>query len=666
LQDIKAWIDPPNWTSVLEESLRKHSQGTGNWIFQHPIYRRWLAKSDIIPQQEPTSAPIQHEVSQRVLSLQGKFRSSSLRVPTKTSKAKPGYGKTVLCATIIEDIKARILRTAQDVSDGSEQNRPMALAFYFFDKQRPETSYPTHAFRAVLTQLLSAHQDDHGLLDLALLLMSRKGSGQLLASDEEVVSLLAFFLRAYPATVLVFDGIDESPDPELFLHTIKETLEAPSWKTVLSSRPNVCIESFTSFETIMLHEQANLEDIKKYLKPEIQKLCDSEYLIQEEPVDDMVDRISQRSSGMFLWAALMINYLRSDALTPEDRHDAIYELELLEGLDAMYARILLHIHGQFPSRKAWANIVKMFQWVACSCRPLCIQELRIALAIMPGTPTTKRRYLTKFKTSILKISGALVEVREDETIKFIHLSVAEFLTKPIDNSSISEKELILRVEPSLAHYALAADCLSYILHDIPPAPLSGSSQVRPESRLLMQKHPFLLYSSQFWVQHIEQAFEPTASPSQQNAQTKPALLAILFSFLSKKATVTVWIEASYLFGLAPGLIQLLQQTKFARVISEAPFVDTLTLFAQDLKQLDTSWGHVLRDAPNEIWEPSIPAFMQSPFWIGTNATTLISMGSKGLEKDVSFPNNVDEAILIASQTSVDGTEIGIIKVWPSR
>lgn len=79
----------------------------------------------------------------------------------------------------------------------------------------------------------------------------------------------------------------------------------------------------------------------------------------------------------------------------------------------------------------------------------------------------------------------------------------------------------------------------------------------------------------------------------------------------------------------------------------------------DLSQLNEAWAEVLRHSPNEIWEPSISAFMKSKFWEmipGSEVATL-------------EPNDEDELtdyIVVESRVSADGTEIGVIKVLPPK
>jgi hypothetical protein len=68
------------------------------------------------------------------------------------------------------------------------------------------------------------------------------------------------------------------------------------------------------------------------------------------------------------------------------------------------------------------------------------------------------------------------------------------------------------------------------------------------------------------------------------------------------------------------------------------------------------WNHILVTEPNEIWGPSIQAWSKPAFVAENNSASIISLSS----------NHNADAILIATQVSHTGTEIGVMKVQPPR
>jgi hypothetical protein len=75
-----------------------------------------------------------------------------------------------------------------------------------------------------------------------------------------------------------------------------------------------------------------------------------------------------------------------------------------------------------------------------------------------------------------------------------------------------------------------------------------------------------------------------------------------------------------------------------------------------LKDLNDSWADVLRSTPNEIWEPSVSAFIKSPFWMAVAGAKLTPLVSK--------LGDANKFICVKSQVSSSGLEVCVIKVWP--
>lgn len=67
----------------------------------------------------------------------------------------------------------------------------------------------------------------------------------------------------------------------------------------------------------------------------------------------------------------------------------------------------------------------------------------------------------------------------------------------------------------------------------------------------------------------------------------------------------------FAFNLAAGFSRSMLQLLLFRLLSEMGASASLAVAV-------TYWGHILQEEPNEIWEPSVPAFLQSPFWVGNH------------------------------------------------
>lgn len=307
------------------------------------------------------------------------------------------------------------------------------MGSFFFDQQSSDTSRSIDAFRAILTQMFHHHCQDHTILDFALVLMTSTGCGQLSASGNEVLALLTTYFALFSVT-LVFDGIDECSEPEIFLQTIARFSLSPDCQILLSTRPTIKLDSYQPFDVTQLPDHSNLKDIKAYLEPNIQILPGRGLIESTETVSSLVNRIGERSRSMFLWAALMVRFLQSEALTPDDRHEAIREINLFEGLVPMYTRIIQMIRKRYSSKVEWSRIERMFRWVRTACRPLHVQGLHHAFGITVYSETQARcktihkpRLIARFGQVLGIMSGALIEIDDSRTVRFIHASMMDFL-----------------------------------------------------------------------------------------------------------------------------------------------------------------------------------------------------------------------------------------------
>ena len=110
------------------------------------------------------------------------------------------------------------------------------------------------------------------------------------------------------------DGVDEY-DGEDYKHIIDvlENLNAsPSVKICLSSRPwNIFIAAFgTDFETRLLLEDHNGEDIQKYVKKRFESDEQFALLQSRDPrSSDLIDQIVQNAQGVFLWVRIVVSNL---------------------------------------------------------------------------------------------------------------------------------------------------------------------------------------------------------------------------------------------------------------------------------------------------------------------------------------------------------------------
>jgi hypothetical protein len=544
---------------------------------------------------------------------------------------------------------------------------PSDLGFYYFDKQSPEGVQSSGAFRAILTQLLQRYGNDKEVIDIVTVIWNENQVGQLYATDREVLCALHLLTRRCGQVILVFDGIDECIDQDTFFDRLLELSQISNSLTVgLFSRPTIKIPRSLGKDTLCLDlgNSQNHRDICTYLRPEIVDLVEYGMLPESTDIEDTVEKISNRANGMFLWVTLLIRYLQSPSLSTRQVSEAISNLNRLQGLDSLYTAILRALENQ-ASVHAKVNTARAFQLVAFSYRPLRASELECAMVIPLDRRVDKDDIIPDFNQKLRRISGALMEICDDARVRFIHLSVLEYLTDPTQ-SYFDIKSTNVASTAVLAHYSCARFCLSYLYFTLPAEPLSGSAQTTADRDFQERRHPFLDYASEFWSRHLLHGIKAVdlTSKDQEGDITDP-IVHLASRFLTSKAAVTAWIEASWTF-LHPPHIDLsfldeeLSETVTTFDPAETGKVDLLAQALQllqrlslDLQDLDSSWAEVLRANPNEIWEPSISAFIKSSFWVSVPGSKITRLALK---------ETGENSICLKSQVSSDGLRLGVARL----
>ncbi|KAK1749555.1 hypothetical protein QBC47DRAFT_333452 [Echria macrotheca] len=642
---LKEWVQSSRWTERLEQARGNRESRTGTWILSNETYANWRGIS---------AAP-----------------GKSLGSRTLTIQGKPGYGKTVLSSVIIEDLGAYAI-DANCIATHSGRS----VVFYHFDRRRGDANTPSDALRAMLTQLLHLHRLNERAIDVASVIFRRSDTGETRATNDEVMAVLEVLLDQLKFTYLVFDGLDECSDPGgLF-----RKLEAVASRSVTSAvlflgRPTVQLPARMAKECFAIdlekeHPQ-HIDDMKQALRPQLEELAEEDLFPEELDFDETIEEITARANGMFLWVRLLAEYLKLPSLTARDRVHAIKNLARLEGLDQMYAAIFETLEVQFPGASL-ATVSKLFQFVAYSHRTLQIAELHHAISVPLDRAQTKSDIIPRFTKSIGSLSGSLIELSRDGTVQFIHLSAQEYFVSTSRGQQTSHRKLLTNEEQ--AHRSIAATCLSYLCHTVPHRPLGGSSQTIPSAVLVSLKYPLLKYSAESWGRHLAGAFKHLLG--KQVSQTAgdvswQELAALLRCFLESAETTTLWIEASFLYGLEPAVPSLPDFESVIKPLFEPQStaldllrssIDDLQEFSRDLTALIQSWSYILSQEPNEMWEPSVPVFTESRFWLSTTKAR-----KRGLEaSSVTQTTPAEDFIIVRSRLSHCGTEMGVVKLLPPR
>ncbi|KAK3670456.1 hypothetical protein LTR78_009697 [Recurvomyces mirabilis] len=498
--DVQAWQDRDNfeklvnWLSPPDPSLNhnaarnKHEQDTGRWLLESGEYKQW-----------------------------------------KTSRAnllwlygKAGCGKTVLCSTVIEDLRAYCGQTPS-----------IAIAsFYFSFADKQKQSY-TALLSSLIIQLCHSQVPYERLQQLYDGIYPEKPSQTLL------YELLLLCLQQYDNTYLVLDALDETPEDDEDRSAVLAWLgcivrAVPILKIFMTSRQVHDIEvTADALHAIPLSITAALAnaDIITYVQAELSRhprLRQMDAKLKAK----VLETFEQKADGMFRWAFCQLEELkRLKGMRPRWTEKALECLP--KSLDETYERMLVRINEIYQP-----EALRALRWLSFQMRPLTLGELCEACLIDPeagGRVDLDNRGPLE---DILEILGSLVHVEEaneivedtvstiDEsaatdgttitqpttsvnnwaasTVRLAHFSVKEYLssTRISDGPAAGYAMQASRDQPNIAN-----SCLAYLLH-------YSSSHEKQSALPDLETFPLLQYSASWWAAHmtwlgLEQPEPPT-------------------------------------------------------------------------------------------------------------------------------------------------------------
>ena len=137
---------------------------------------------------------------------------------------------------------------------------------------------------------------------------------------------------------------------------------------------------------------------------------------------------------MFLWVRLILDELyrcysieelkqMADEL-PKGIEEAYVDPESMHDLLNLprYGRVLLRVTKEMDP-KEYAKVIRILEWLACSCRLLKIREVQDGIVFHTGNTVLNDE--TKLSPAVLELCKPLIEEGPNRTIDFVHYSAKE-------------------------------------------------------------------------------------------------------------------------------------------------------------------------------------------------------------------------------------------------
>ncbi|CEL11527.1 hypothetical protein ASPCAL14629 [Aspergillus calidoustus] len=453
-------------------SLSLRQSGTASWIFERDEFQQWMKGG----------------TESRFLWIYG----------------PPGFGKTVLAASVVEHLR---------------KERPSSTAYFFCVSEDEAKRKPWAILTSWIAQLIEQNE------------IAVKVASELINMDDQRAitrtaqwKLFAGLCAQINGCTFVIDGFDECTSLNTtsrfhthdaraqFLRELFDAISEVKADVLLVSRDTAEIRS-----EIFQNRDRRIEVFyygiaESDTKPDIQivsrHVVDFKLLKKPEQVrTELAEKAADRAEGMFLWLHLLSQKLKPGVNAK--KLDAVVS-QMPTGLEQAYERDLRQISTLDEEERDRA--INILRWVLFAGRPLTVSELVEALMLSGDLDDDdcypEDELPDEWKTNLVDEDyandvlrqplGSLIELRrrnEDEpladyTVHFVHYSVKEYLLRP----TASGPQDIVFPDMDAEDDLLARRCLQYLCYDV----FGGEDGLTEEQ---MRFYPFYRYATRSWYQH---------------------------------------------------------------------------------------------------------------------------------------------------------------------
>ncbi|KAF2018301.1 hypothetical protein BU24DRAFT_491285 [Aaosphaeria arxii CBS 175.79] len=398
----------------------------------------------------------------------------------------PGSGKTVLAAFV-----GKWLRQVRS-------NVPTLV--FFCDSKNERKSAADSFFRNAIVQLL--YYKPH-LSHLLTVEMGKTGKKKVL-SWAHLKSIFLQLLHEFEKVYIVVDAVDEMNTlgqdvlSETFSKLSASLSGSTTVATFMTSRTRADVLAKLSFchHNVVLQRDPFDNDLQIFVSLSVDRSEELQALFEGNStfIRELKETLLARSEGMFLLPKLLLQELKSKE-TMEQMRQVLTDIP--QSLSEYYTQFMDRIE---PSRKNFA--MRVFSWLACTLRPLSLDELQIGLQSETQILKPEARYeLANIKYSIEKACSCLVVLHKGQ-VQLAHSSIKRYLLKPQTQDDGSNHESF-NFDIATVHEGIALVSLKYLLSPDFSMPLSGEARFSTNNiDNLKTEYPFLLYASQNWHTHV--------------------------------------------------------------------------------------------------------------------------------------------------------------------
>ncbi|KAN0072735.1 hypothetical protein V8E54_008849 [Elaphomyces granulatus] len=387
-------------------------------------------------------------------------------------KGKPGAGKSILMKFIFSNAK-----------DSAKANPNTMVISFFFNARGDHLEKSTVGlYRSLLFQIFEKAPDLQGVLDG----LGRNAHCLIQEYGWQIETLKDALAKAVEGlgnrTLICFiDALDECNEGQVadmisFFEDIGEHAADANTRLHIcfSSRHYPTIVIQRGFEVTLENEQEHAADITRYIKSKLR-------LGNSKQAEALRSDIQEKSAGVFLWVALVIEILNTDTLRDRLR-------DIPPGLDELFKMILTR------DGKNMQELQLCIQWV--------LLALYFAVHFGAGQSIP-----ISWDTDSVSLDDIHRFVQSSSKVQFIHESVRDYLSKDGKRKlwpTLAE-QFVGRSHDILKDCCLAQIDASRDINVLTDADQKDSQALKDLRQAIQSEYPFLEYATMNTLVHSNQA-----------------------------------------------------------------------------------------------------------------------------------------------------------------
>ncbi|KAH6963342.1 ankyrin-1 [Fusarium avenaceum] len=402
-----------------------------------------------------------HLLDTRFRAARARFEQWGVGLKLLWIHAPAGFGKTILCAHIIQHLS-------------SVQATP--VAHFFFTSDHESREGPFVALRSWISQIAAQNEDAFQRVHEAWETDSAET-----ASRRTLIELFSAINHSVPGCIFIADGLDEcfqlgNEDSSVarFLSDVISAVADSSAKFLFTSRDEPEIRSALENNATKFFTEYRVlpEDVQADTAVFSQSIVNIKLSNKSEDIRTSIsEAMTERCEGQFLWIKMQEESLRK-GMSKKRLHEVVQNSP--SGLDRLYD----HNWKRILDMSQWERdrVFALLRWATFAMRPLNVYEITEAVLIAQFEELDPEEYPDSIdddyiRTEIIGLCGPLLEIRDNldwpdagfRRVRLPHFSVRQYLSQrlPIPSWIHDNGQLQTHYERT-QHTVLARSCIQYI------------------------------------------------------------------------------------------------------------------------------------------------------------------------------------------------------------